>query len=151
MSKNIEYFIDLSIVDGDYPDWKILRKRQQENPKLVPWLDPDGGFVYWAETEPTPEDIELFWEPEVERFELVVNPESKSPNLTDEIRAANASGHVYIRDNLKGKIVAMLNPPYGQIVCLESSTSTGFSKLVEWMNSLSQDELRSEGIGEYPI
>jgi len=157
MSKKIQYFIDLGIVGGGYPDWKFIRLKQQKNPKLVPWPDPDGNFVYWAESEPTPEDIEFFWTPEAERFELVINPESEALTLPDEIKAANPIGHVYIRDNLLGKVVAMLNPPYSQLICLETTEPdprgeeygrdlTGFSKLVVWLNSLSQEALESEGI-----
>jgi hypothetical protein len=63
-----------------------------------------------------------------ERFELALQPEP----------------HVW--DTKRKQVVFTINAPYAQMICLERSDESGFSGLVQWMNALDEDALRSEGI-----
>ena len=62
-----------------------------------------------------------------ERFELALQPEP----------------HVW--DTKRKQVVFTINAPYAQMICLERS-DTGFTALVDWMNSLDEEALASEGI-----
>jgi hypothetical protein len=63
-----------------------------------------------------------------ERFDLVLQPEP----------------HVW--DTKRKQVVFTINAPYAQMICLERSDESGFSGLVEWMNTLNEEDLASEGI-----
>jgi hypothetical protein len=63
-----------------------------------------------------------------ERFELALQPEP----------------HVW--DTKRKQVVFTINAPYAQMICLERSDESGFSGLVQWMNALDEEALRSEGI-----
>ena len=62
-----------------------------------------------------------------ERFELALQPEP----------------HVW--DTKRKQVVFTINAPYAQMICLERPNA-GFSGLVDWMNALDEEALRSEGI-----
>ena len=74
-----------------------------------------------------------------ERFELLVN-DDRLPG----------DGSLAIWDNQENKAAVVVAADYGQMVCLErvkpDGTATAFSGLAQWMNSLTNQELQSEGL-----
>ena len=64
----------------------------------------------------------------IDRFELCTTPD------------------VHVKDRLNGQRVLVVAPEYGNLVCLERPDGHGFTALVAWMNSLTQEDLESEGL-----
>jgi hypothetical protein len=109
---------------------------------IIEWLnDGKGSFMLVLENDSFISDNLFDLEPRLfawmegegvepkksERFELALQPEP----------------HVW--ETKRKQVVFTINAPYAQMICLERP-DTGFTALVDWMNSLDEEALVSEGI-----
>jgi hypothetical protein len=62
-----------------------------------------------------------------------------------------SEGDVRVVDRLLTRDVFVMHPPYDSMLCLELAEDVvNITRLVEWMNSLGEEALLSEGIPSDP-